>query len=118
MRKAWSELRSLLKHKSKKTRNMMLFLAIFIVIIILIIETIGLLGSLFLQSGSVYQTDSDITTAIISFFKWVVASGATITCVKTIKGSTNSDDYEGDLGLDEDIPDDGDEETHDGTPEG
>lgn len=91
------DLKELLHHKSKKTRNMMLFLAVTVVIAILIINALGLLGTVLAQSDTVWQTEPTITTSIISFFKWLVASGATITCVKTLKGKTNSDDVEDDL---------------------
>ena len=89
----------------KKTRNIMLLIAIFAVMAYTVANC--LFGILNAHYNTVFQFDATQTSEWFEFWKWVVISGATITVAKTVKGSTNSDDDENNK-----------EETNDTEPKG
>lgn len=84
-----------MKRKLKKTRNIVLFAAIAMVLIYTALDIVfGFIGMNIQNTYQIFQFDATLTTEWFGFWKWVVVSGAGITIVKTAKGKTNSDDDE------------------------
>lgn len=81
-----------MKKKLRKTRNITLFAAISMVVLYTAANCI--FGYLGIDHDTLFYFDSTQTSEWFEFWKWVVIMGGTITCVKTAKGSSNSDDDE------------------------
>lgn len=83
-----------MKRKLKKTRNIVLLIAVGMVIAYALADIV--FGFLHTGDYSVAQFDATLTDNWFSFWKWVVSVGGSITVAKTLKGKTNSDDNETD----------------------
>ena len=84
-----------MKKKLKKTRNIILFCAILMVLIYTALDILfGFIGMNIQNSYQIFQFDATLTTEWFQFWKWLIVSGAGITIAKTAKGKTNSDDDE------------------------
>jgi hypothetical protein len=82
------------KQKLKKTRNIILFTAVGMVLAYTVADIVfGFIG-LGASEYMVFQFDATLTQEFFEFWKWVVVTGAGITIAKTAKGKTNSDDDE------------------------
>jgi hypothetical protein len=75
-----------------KTRNVMLLISIGFVGLYTLIDIS--LAYLNIKFSGLPQLNDTLTEKLFDYATWIVTSGATITVVKTIKGSTNSDSDE------------------------
>lgn len=74
-----------MKKKLQKTRNIMLCLCIVTALSYTAADVV--FGWCTAQAyGMASWFDSTLTTELFEFCKWIVVTGATITCTKTIKG--------------------------------
>lgn len=87
-------MRSVLKKKLNKTRNLILLCAITMVLVYTVLDIVFGFTGMRISGAMVFQFDSTLTSEFFDFWKWVVATGAGITIAKTVKGKTNSDDDE------------------------
>jgi hypothetical protein len=88
-------MKSTLKKKLHKTRNIVLLSAVSMVVFYTALDIIfGFVGMKLENTYQIFQFDATLTQNWFDFWKWMVISGAGITIVKTAKGKTNSDDDE------------------------
>ena len=80
------------RKKKRKTRRTVLYIAIGMVIAYTVVNC--LFGMINAHYQTVFYFDSTQTSEWFEFWKWVVVTGAIITCTKTAKGNTNSDNDE------------------------